>query len=335
VTIALRYADSFDGYTTQAQRWTAAVGNAGAIAAGAARTGIAGIRFATTPGGQRLTLTAQGTWITGCGFRRNGFDANEVILRTIDNVTTQGAVRSDLTGVFSVLRGTTVVATGVTPILANTYYYAEFKHIILNAAGTLEVRVNGGVSVTFSGDTQETANATADQFAIGPQTGASGNTFDYDDLYICDGTGSINNDYLGDAQIEYLACNADGNSEQWTPSAGSNFQNVDEADPDDDTTYNSTSTEGNKDTFGMANISLAAATIPGIQVIIRARKESAGTANIQRVYRSGVSENNGASFNPSTSYATQLEIMETDPIAVGAWTVTNLNNSEFGYAAVA
>jgi len=334
--MALRYTDPFDGYTTLTQRWTVDADVNNSITAAAARTGIAGYRSATRQqGGPTLVLNAQGTWIIGVAFRTADFVEASLIAATIDAATAQGVVQINTSGQFQVLRGATVVATETVAHLVNVFYYVEFKHIIANAGGTLEARVNGSVVATFTGDTQETANATADRIRMDPPGVSSNVVSDFDDLYICDGTGSINNDYLGDAQIEYLACNADGNSEQWTPSAGSNFQNVDEADPDDDTTYNSTSTEGNKDTFGMANISLAAATIPGIQVIIRARKESAGTANIQRVYRSGVSENNGASFNPSTSYATQLEIMETDPIAVGAWTVTNLNNSEFGYAAVA
>ena len=330
--MALRYADSFDGYTTLSERWTTA---SGTITAAAARTGAAGLR---DPANQALTKTidAQGTWIVGFAYRVAVLDGS-VILRTGDTdvvANCQGRVIVNADGTIALHRGdgTTLLATSTLSLLPNVFYYIEVKHIILNAGGTFEVRVNGAVWVTFTGDTQHTANATANIINL---NSSSGQTEDFDDLYINDGQGSVNNDYLGEVQIEYLACNADGNSEQWTPSAGSNFQNVDEAAPDDDTTYNSPSTEGNKDTFGIANISLAAATIPAIQVIIRARKESAGTANIQRVYRSGGSENNGASFNPSTSYATQLEIMETDPIAVGAWTIANLNASEFGYAAVA
>ena len=329
--MACRYLDSFDTYTTLAERWTTP--NGCEINAAAARTCIAGMRYSGSAQSVcTTTLNAQGTWIIGFAFRITTM-AGYTLARTLDAANLQGTLALNATGTLTVSGGA-VTATSILTLLANVWYYIEFKHIIANAAGTLEVRVNGAVWATVAGDTQTTGNATADQISLNTPAGASTGAH-YDDLYIFDGTGAINNDYAGEVQIEYLACNADGNSEQWTPSAGSNFQNVDEAAPDDDTTYNSTSTEGNKDTFGMANISIAAATIPAIQVIIRARKESAGTANIQRVYRSGVSENNGASFNPSTSYATQLEIMETDPIALGAWTVTNLNAAEMGYAAVA
>jgi hypothetical protein len=122
----------------------------------------------------------------------------------------------------------------------------------------------------------------------------------------------------------------------WTPSASTNVSNVDEAAPDSDTTYNSTDVEDEIDSFNVTDISVPAATIYGLQVGIFARKESAGTANIQRVYRDNdTTDDVGASFDPSITYAYQKEIMESNPVGVEVWTVADVNAAEFGYKAVA
>lgn len=330
--MALRYIDGFDTYTTLTQRWT--IGTDGSIIAGAARTGAAGYRTGNVASRLTMTIDAQGTWILGVGFRTSAIGAhNTGPLATVDSGTVQGDTAMTALGVLTVKRGATVVATGTTPLLANVYYYLEFKHIIANAAGTLELRVNGAVNVTFAGDTQETANATANQIAVGGGI-PGGVTTDYDDLYILDGQAGLN-DYLGDRQVAYGLASGVGNSAQWTPSAGANWQNVDEAAPDDDTTYNSSATATQKDTFAFTWAGMpASSTVDGIQIGLRLRDEAAGVSNIHRIIYEAPTENNGAEIDPGTSYATVLEILENDPIAGGGgspFTRANLLAAEFGY----
>lgn len=316
-----RYVDSFDTYTTITERWTSTDG--GSFDNVIFRTGIQSFR----PNNTRLTLNAQGTWIVGGAFYFAAIGARRGVA-TIDAGTVQGEWRLSAAGRIELYRGGTLLATGTTVLLAATFYYIEFKHIILNAAGTLEVRINGSVEVTFAGDTQETANATAEQIGL-LDTSAS---IRVDDFYIYDGTGAANNNYAGDSQIEAELPDGAGAATAWTTvvGAGTHWQAVNEVPPNGDTSYVESDTADQIDEYTFTNLTPTSATIPTIQVSMRARKTQAGALNIARMYRSGVTDNQGANVALNTSYTTILEIMETDPVAVGAWTVANLNAAQFG-----
>jgi hypothetical protein len=328
--MALRYLDSFDTYTTLLQRFTA---GGGTIAAAAARTGIAGLRDpgAASVAEASLTIDAQGTWIIGVAFRTSGFPgADTFILGNKDAGAFQGGLALRADGTLRLYRGGgTLLATSALSMLANTYYYVEFKHIIANAGGTMEVRVNGAVWATFAGDTQETANATANQIYLA----GTASTDDFDDLYVLDGTGAApNNDYWGTTQIEAIVPSGAGNYTEFTTLVGAatHWQAVNEIPPNEDTSYVEAGVINQRDTFAFGNLTPTSATINGIQVSMRARATLAGALNIARMYRSGVTDNQGADVALTTSYVSILEIMATDPIAVAAWAVGAINGAEFG-----
>ena len=337
--MALRFLDSFDHYTTLSQKWTA-VTSVPTIAAGAARTGAQGMEAVRAAGAGRyvtLTLDAQGTWIVGVAFRTNLLPTvnGTLLIRTLDAGTVQGGVRLNTDGTLSLVVGAAVVATSVLAMSTGVYYYVELKHIILNAAGTLEVRVDGAVWATFAGDTQSTANATANQIAVG-QVGADcgQGTWHFDDLYILDGTGAApNNDYQGNTQIEAVVPTGAGFYAEWTTLFGAptHWQAEDEVPPDEDTSYVESATLNQRDTFAMGNITPVSATINGVQVLMRARTTLAGADNIARLYRAGGVDYQGADIALQTSYNYLREIIELDPNAgPAAWTVAAINAMEMG-----
>lgn len=329
--MALRFLDSFDHYTTITQKWT--ISGAG-IVAGAARTGAYGLSLTVNIMEAILTLDAQGTWIVGAAYRVADIYNNDPIIRTLDVDVVQGSVRVNADATLSVLRGATVVATSVQSLLANVWYYIEFKHIIDNVAGTLEVRVNGAVWVTFAGNTQQTANPTANQIQLGPCNGAG--TRHYDDLYILDGVGGApNNNYWGDTQIQALVPNGAGNYTELATLVGaaSHWEACDEVPPDEDTSYVADNVVDRRDTFAFADLTPTNANINGIQVLIRARETTAGGVAIARLYRRAAVDYQGGDIPVNTSYNYWIrEIMEQDPGAgPGAWTVANVNAAEFGF----
>lgn len=330
--MSLRFVESFDKNATLNRIWDQ---GAGSRSTSAVRTGTYGWRDTGAIGfGSDMvkTIDAQGTWIIAQAYRSSGVDGGGLlIMATKDAGTVQGCVRHNSDGTFSLLRGTgSVVATSTNSISANNWFFMEFKHIIANSGGTLELRVDGSVWATFTGDTQETANATANQISIG----GTNQTDDHDDIHVLDGQGSINNDYLGDRGVYCLLASGAGNAAQFTPSAGSNFQNVDEDDPDGDTTYNSESSVGQKDTFAFTDLPFSSGSIAGIQISIYARDESVGASSLERIYRSGGTEDEGPAIDPSSSYAYTLEIVEEDPLTTDPFTVTDINAAEFGYKKV-
>jgi hypothetical protein len=231
------------------------------------------------------------------------------------------------------MRGAVVVATSALSLLVNTFYYVELKHVIDPAAGILEVRVNGAVWATFAGNTRATANSTANVIQLGYDDAQVGCVQDFDDLYILDGNGGApNNTYWGDTRVEALVPNGVGNYTEFTllVGAATHWQATSEVPPDEDTSYVGSILVGDRDTYAMTDLGVASATINGIQVLIRAKEDVAGAANVARMYRRAATDNQGADIPINTSYAYLREIMALDPIAAGAWTVAAVNAAEFG-----
>ncbi len=335
--MALRFCDSFDHYTTVLQKWT---GNSNSIIqAAAARTGGYGLQMsAGATCTTTRTLDDQGQWIVGVAYRIAAIAATD-ILKTLDSGAEQGVVSLAGTGLLRVQRGGVIVATSVRSLIANVWYYIEFKHIINNVGGTLEVRVNGELWVTFNGDTQATGNAFANQIQLYRTTGVG--TAQYDDLYILDGVDQSiadpnsppNNDYWGDTQVEALVPTGAGAYTELATLFGAptHWQAEDEIPPDEDTSYVEDSVVDRRDTYGLTNLSVVSATIPGIQILTRARKTAAGAANFARLYRNAAADDQGGDLALSESYMYFREILGGDPIAAGLWTVANINSMEMGF----
>lgn len=156
---------------------------------------------------------------------------------------------------------------------------------------------------------------------------------DFEDLYICDGSGSINNDFLGDMRVDCYLPNGNGNSSQLVGSDSNstdNYQLVDETSQNGDSDYVQSSTVNNKDTYAVADMSHTPANIFGTQLNMIAKKDDSGTRSICSVCRSGGTDYDGDTQALGTTYVDYRQIRETDPATSSAWTRSNLNSAEFG-----
>lgn len=247
-----------------------------------------------------------------------------------DSGTNQCEARLRADGRIDLARNGTLLATSSGAVSAGVWYHFELKAYIHDTAGTLELKVNGASFVSASNvDTKNTANAYATEATIQ----ANAITIDYDDLAVWNTAGSANNDWLGDCRIFTQLPDGAGNYSQWTPSAGSNPQNVDETPADDDTTYNSASAAGSLDSYTFPDISGSGA-IKAVQATLTARKDDAGTRTLAALLRRG-SDSLGGNQNLADTYAIYVQLWETDPITAAAWTLANFNNTEFGIKLVA
>jgi len=328
--MALRFIDSCGDYYSTAQinrKWTSNV--SGAVSAGTGRRGTNGLAF-NTGTTYRKALSSQATWIAGMSLKISSLPASTcIIMAFFDSATEQVSLRVDTTGHLVVSRNGTTLATSANALDLNENYI-EFKATINNTTGAYEARVNGVNWVSGSGaNTRSTANNSADSPQFGPTNWGSAGTV-IDDIYLCDGSGGANNDFLGDTRVDAVFPSGAGNSTQLTPSAGSNFQNVDDNPANDDTDYNSSSTVGQKDTYAFGDITHTPVAIFGVQVCMTARKDDAGARSIASVTRSGGSDFDGTTQALATGYTQYLQVLETDPNTAAAWTKTNLNAAEFG-----
>jgi hypothetical protein len=270
------------------------------------------------------------TNIVGMAIRIISFQAGSGILTFYDGTSPQMDLYVDSSGYISARRDTTILGTSASPILTQNWYYIEFKTKIDNSVGTYEIKLDEETIVSGSGaDTQATGNAYANRVQI--RADQNWTELNVDDFYLCDDSGSQNNDFLGDNRVETLYPTGVGNYSQWTPSAGANWQNVDEVPPDEGTTYNDSDAVAEKDTYGLTDLITTAATIAGVQTNAWMRKDDAGVAKVKRLfYINSTDYLSSVEWGLLASWLCSKEIAELNPDTASAWTVSDINALEAG-----
>ena len=240
-------------------------------------------------------------------------------------------IRVNTSGTIAAYRGTTLLGTSTNSLGASQWYYIELKVLTNNTTGTVEVKVNGSTWLSLtSQDTQPGTNAYHNAVRIGTVNATSR----FDDMYILDGSGSANNDFLGNRKVVALDADGAGAATDWTPSAGSNYQNVDDGDEvDEDTTYNETSTDADDDLYTYDNLPGVTSSVDGVQITAETRV-TAGSMDLSNLIRSGTTIYPGSADTiTSTSYVTSTRIEEEDPDTAAAWTPSGVDAAQFGIRA--
>lgn len=143
-------------------------------------------------------------------------------------------------------------------------------------------------------------------------------------------------DTIAYASVKTIVPTGPGAHTDWTPSASTNVSNVDDpvGVPDDDATYNSSSTASAKDTFAHAATGLAAGTvITKVTVRVRIRKTATGTPTTfyayvhnEQTYPSAVQ-----TLADNTTYQNFDVDFTTNPATGEAWQVSEVDGVFFGY----
>lgn len=228
----------------------------------------------------------------------------------------------------------------------NTWNFIEYKccvdQTIANGGGGtgyITVKVNGDnwISTGTNQWTQNMGHPYADVIIVGSDSasGFSNNTLNYalyDDLYICDTTGSKNNDFLGDCRVETLFPDGAGTNTQWAPSSGTNWQCVDDPQFDGESTYVSSNTTAQVDTYVMTSLSTSntPVTVFGVQQTFAGRKADFATKTVSGEVISGATTSVLPPVTMTTSYEFSEHVMETDPNTGVAWTALAVNSFQTG-----
>ena len=212
-------------------------------------------------------------------------------------------------------------------IADDTLYYIELTTTFA-ASGTVQVWVDDGTSTTqvlnLSGvDTTDSANDYANVLKFANNDGSSSNFTFIDDPYL-----RTDSTRLGRRLNDWLAMTGDGNYSNWTPSAGSNYQCIDDAAPDRSTTFNSTSSASVSDSYtkdAIADISDITALIP----MVFAEKQGTNSASIQAGVRIGSTDYNGSSQTLiDGSHQWYVNILEDDPSTSNPFSVSGIDAAE-------
>lgn len=335
--MALRFFDSFDHYATGdiAEKWTSAVGMS--VVAGVGRRGTAAIGHTGGAAHLRITLDPQPTWIMGAAIKRPAILSGGYLLWLGDVSSEQCGLYLNLDGSVSFRSGTTTLGTSIASIPEGIYTYVQLKVTIHDTLGSYEVRFNKDTVLSATGvKTQNTANASANvvclvsRLSTNDAPAYSNIAACYDDFYVCDGVGDMNNDFLGDVRVDSALPIGPGAAAQFTPSAGSNYQCVNEGQPNNDTSFVMSKTPGHIDTYGFADIVHEPSGILGVQVLANAKKDDAGERSIATQTLSGGTNFSGATQSLGTEYKYHRAILEVDPATAQPWTKEGVNSAEHG-----
>lgn len=282
---------------------------------------------------QTSALTTDDTLIVGCAIYKTGIGSlSTPVVGLYDGATLGMNVRILSDGTLEVLRGTTQLEVTTNSINAATWYYLEFKVVCHDSTGSYDLKINETTWASATGvDTKAGTNAYHDKVMFRGNDFASATWVD--DIYICDGSGSINNDFAGNVKVIALRPDSAGDDTDWTPSAGANYATVDEVELDEDTTYVETSTPNDQDLYNYDNLP-SVGDIKGLQVVTEVRVTDAQSYDLNSVIKSGATEDEGAADTiTSTSYVTQTRVQEIDPNTSSLWTKVNVNAAQFGIKA--
>lgn len=347
----LLFTDSFDDYATAdiLTKWTTgtlAKFSTSVVTIGAfGRNGTNGMRFFWDAVNAELFVQiapspSDSTAIVGVALNPSAISSSLNPLFVVYNgATAQTSLRINADGTVSVLRGNfasgTVLGASTAPIAAGSFNYIEFKVGLHTSTGSYTVRLNGvsilsgsGVNTAGAGNTVWSALRIGSDALVNHLSG--GITWGLDDLYLCDGSGSRNNDFLGPIRVIAQFPTGDGNHTGFTPSTGVNhYATVDEAAPNGDTDYNSATVAGTQDTYTFPALGLTG-SILGVQTGMHVRSAGGGAEIIRRLHRISGTTHTGTSMGVSTSYLKKRQVDEVSPATSNPFTVSELNGMETG-----
>lgn len=271
-----------------------------------------------------FALANRGYHTYGLKIRDNDADESQLTIHFYslnDNPPTSNLI--------AVRRGehTDAIIAQVTKLIpCNKYMYVEMEFKIHSSDGYLKIWVDGELLLDISGE--NTQGGTGD----GVNAIRNHSSCHWDAFWFCDDTGTKNNTRLVQPNIKYCFAEDDGNYTDWTPNTGANYQCIDDPnDIDHDTTYVSTSTLNDVDTYDMEDISVKGADILAVQYGIAVKMES-GSGSIKPIVRYSATdyEISGELAFDTTVYAVDSQMIGEEHPAGGDWTEANFDACEFG-----
>lgn len=232
-----------------------------------------------------------------------------------------------ISGEVSAYRGSTFLGGSAgAQVTYGRWYYVEAKVKVHSSAGSVEIRVGGRTVLLLTGiNTQAGSHAYYDKFWLHPHS------YDYDDIYLADTQGAVNNNFLGNMRVVTLFPNGDGGTNEWTTSSGSDhYAIVDEGIENDDTDYVESDTSGQTELWTYGDIS-GVGVISGLQLTTVCRDTNTPVFSLKMPAKSGATTSDGtAQVVGMADYGVLHRVLETDPDTTALWTDSGLNAAQFG-----
>lgn len=337
--MALQYCDSFVPYGNLLSRYNRVIGVTAGLAYG--RGGRYGVQLSQSgPGELSKTLTPTSAGVTGFAFFPPNLMGGQLYsLQCVNSPLTLGTIFSvwilpDSTVAAYAGVNSELISNPKSPVIAgSTWNYLETKYSLARTSNvivpTLTVRLNGQQIISGAaahGYTDSIAQDGKGNYHTFRNAGFP--TSNMGDLYICDTTGSYNNDFLGDVKVGAIFPRQDVIT-QWLNSSGSVSTNlINEHIPDDDATYIYSNTPGNFSSFYFDNVASFSGQILAAQASIYARKTDEGYRVVRHIVGNDGFE--GPDIYLGDSYSYNHIPYDIDPVNSAVWTPAGINAEKFG-----
>lgn len=265
-----------------------------------------------------------------------GDNANSILFGFHDGASVLGCLSCDVGGALTYRINTdydidygVASSTSTIPLLTETH--VEVVITFHNSTGAVSFYINGILSNTVSGIDTIAAGTSCTSIVVAPARYAAiglNDGWKIGDVLVHTASSPI-----GDVGIYYRPVDAAGTDSDFTPSAGSNEDNVDEVGPDEDATYNeSDGTSGHRDALQCEAIT--GVNVLSVQALVRARKTGAGAASLKVGAYSNGSEDQSAAKGLSTAYLTLVHFADDNPDTGNPWTPAEVSAAEVSYEVV-
>lgn len=239
----------------------------------------------------------------------------------------------------SVKRGGSVLATtGIDVITADTWHYIELQTRIHNTLGTYELKVDGVSELSAGPLDTEDGTVHGDPAGVrfsgfDGSAGTDADTYMLDDIYILDGLGSLNNDFLGPFRVHLLNLAAVSASDFAKYGAGTNeVTSVADLPFDPAEGIDSVNTSTNEQRYTVIGFHTDA--IKGVQISSRSGNTANKTQTVQVKHKidSSAATDTGSSYTiiDAATHRGFFSTHEVDPNTSALWTKTNLNAATYG-----
>lgn len=339
--MALVLPESFDHIASSSEKWdVAAIQNGGSLTIGTSygRNGTKGLKIVTGGSAGSFAKIAKNvslldTYVVGFALNVASLGNTYQVAVFIDGSTVQVDLRLRADGHFQFTRnGTSLGSASSNALTFGAWRYIEVSVTVHGSSGVCTLKVDGVTWLSLTGqNTQATGSAQIGQVQFGG-AGVLSSTSEFwlDDIYMNNTTGAYCNGFLGDVKVQALFPDGAGDDTVWVPSSGANYAAVDEAAPNEDTDYVSSSTPGNKDTYSYGNLASASGNIKAVAVHARARKDDGGARSIRGLAKSGTTLGEGSDMAVSSNYAYLSTVFHTNPDTGLPWSISEVNAAKFG-----
>jgi len=234
-------------------------------------------------------------------------------------------------------------ATGVThdsgfSLATGTWFWIELHYLIDDINGRIELRVEGNELLDVTEDTKYGDLTTANGvrfLGYNAHAGLEVYGVSIDDLVINDASGAIDNAWPGPVRLEPLFPNASGDVGDWSlfPNSGeSDWEDIDERPPDNDTSYLTAQESGKQFLVHLEDWSETGKVISKAHIkVVVVKTEADGTNRIKLLAKQGGVLHTGVAQELSTQwdYGLKTEQLDNAPDG-GAWEDAKIDALQIG-----